>query len=123
MKKYSILLSCILFCSCVGYGQIKSDSTLTFILSGHEEIQSKLDTVKVFYLMSDTSNYSGQKLMGNWSVYGQSGYEVKECQYMCCNPSNQMDAEYYWNCGHLKYLDYDKNILPKNIVIWQAKYY
>ena len=85
------------------------------------EPKSKLDTIKVFYLMSDTSYYSGVKINGNWGVYGQDGYEVVNSEYVCCDPTEYMVAKYYWQQTHLYYLDFNKVSLPKNIVIWQAR--
>lgn len=111
MKKLLFLLFITLLTSKCGFSQVDLPTNP----------ESKLDTIKVFYLMSDTSDYSGFKINANWAVYGQDGYEVVNSEYVCCDPTEYMVAKFYWQQTHLYYLDYNKVLLPKNIVIWQAR--
>lgn len=74
--------------------------------------ESNQDTVRVFYLISDTSE-SGVYYMNFSAAYSTFGYEVRLNEYALFLG--------IWKHTHLQYLDYNKTPFPKNIVIWQAK--
>lgn len=102
------------------------------------------DTVKCIMLVCDTSHsYSTYFKMGsiqpenhlfisgmeikeyhgfaNQLLYYQIGYEVRTGEFICCDPSEQFLAKFYWSYNHVKYLDENKKPLSKNIIVWISK--
>ncbi len=72
-----------------------------------------VDTVKCIMLVCDTS-YTKR-------VYWINGYEVRVCEFICCDPSEKFLAKNYWSCDHVEYLDENKKPLSKNIIVWMSK--
>ena len=116
-----------------------------FVYNGTLKINSyRTDTVKCIILVCDTSHsystyfemdsiqpenhlfISGREIkddrgFNNQLLYYQISYEVRNGEFICCDPSEQFLAKFYWSYNHVKYLDENKKPLSKNIIVWMSK--
>ena len=107
----------IIYCDTCASAKVVND---TLFLHGKKEV-SKNDTIKVIMLMTDTSENNGTTLNGNGIVFWQIGYEVRNAQFVCCDPKDKTNSAYYWMYSHVAYINGEKKELPKNIFVWQSK--
>lgn len=102
LKRYEDSCHCLLGTGYVTYGSNVGLTTPVY------------DTIKVQMICSsdDEQNNKVVKIIG---------YEVREKQWVCCDPHNNQLAAFYWDYNHIKYLDIVKQDLGDKITVWMCK--